>query len=225
MITTEDEARDFCAQLFNPDAMQRFARFAELLAKENANQNLVSAGSLENVWQRHILDSLQLLLLAMRVPERPEDSDKPFQLGPWLDLGTGAGPPGLLIAIADPDMEVHLVESRKKRVEWLEAMVSEFGLSNCRVHGARLQDVASFDAAYISARAFAPMPKLLNLSARFSTQSTLWLLPKGRSAQTVLNEGFGFDRDSGSLNKMFHVEQSITDPEAGILVGRGAVRG
>lgn len=217
MISNEDEAREFCGKLFNPDAMARFARFGELLAQENQHQNLVSSASLESIWQRHILDSVQLLLLAVRVPESDAEGDTPQdkEFGPWLDLGTGAGPPGLLVALADPDLEVHLVESRKKRVEWLERMVSEFGLTKCHVHGARLQDVESFDAAYISARAFAPMPKLLNLSSRFSTQRTLWLLPKGRSAQTVLDE------DSGRLSRMFHVEQSITDPEAGILVGRG----
>lgn len=219
-IKTEAEARDFCAQKFDSQTVERFARFGELLSAENSQQNLVSSGSLENVWQRHIVDSLQLLLLAIREAGEPPENP----LGPWLDLGTGAGPPGLLIALARPDLRVHLVESRKKRVEWLERMVTEFSLDNCHVFGARLQDVESFDAGVISARAFAPMPKLLNLSTRFSTSRTLWLLPKGRSAQTVFDEGFGTGANSQYLREMFHVEQSITDSDSGILVGRGVGR-
>jgi 16S rRNA (guanine527-N7)-methyltransferase len=81
------------------------------------------------------------------------------------------------------------------------------------VLGQRLEMVESLTAAVISARAFAPLDKLLQLSARFSTSDTLWLLPKGRSAGDEL----------GALKKtqrgLFHVEQSLTDPEAGIIVG------
>ena len=86
----------------------------------------------------------------------------------------------------------------------------------CRVVGARLESVDSFPAAVITARAFAPLGKLLNLSARFSTQATVWLLPKGRSAAQELAE------QPRSIQHMFHVEQSQTDPGGGILVGKGA---
>jgi 16S rRNA (guanine527-N7)-methyltransferase len=89
------------------------------------------------------------------------------------------------------------------------------GLENCRIVGARLENVDSFPAAVIVARAFAPLGKLLRLSARFSTPATVWLLPKGRSAA---QEWAGLP---DGVRKMFHVEQSATDTGGGILIGQG----
>jgi 16S rRNA (guanine527-N7)-methyltransferase len=83
------------------------------------------------------------------------------------------------------------------------------------VKGARLENVESFPAGAITARAFAPLGKLLNLSARFSTQDTIWLLPKGRSAAQELSG------QPDGVQALFHVKQSQTDPEGGILIGRG----
>src|SRR5690606_15077387 len=83
----------------------------------------------------------------------------------------------------------------------------------CNIIDSRLEMVPEFAASVISARAFAPMPRLLELSARFSTERTLWLLPKGRSAAQDLAQL------PESTRGMFHVEQSCTDPEAGIVIG------
>ena len=204
MIADEAEARLFCAERTDDAGLTRLERFAVLLAEENGRQNLVSAASLGSVWQRHFADSLQLL---DHVPRETR--------GPWLDLGSGAGLPGLVVAIARPATATVLIESRKRRVEWLEQAKSEFGLENCSIVGTRLERVESFPAAVITARAFAPLGKLIYLSARFSTQATVWLLPKGRSAAQELSE------QPPSVQKMFHVEQSQTDPGGGILVGTG----
>lgn len=204
MITNEQEARALVARLCGVDAAPRFELFIERLREENDRQNLVSATSLESVWQRHIADSIQLLL---HVPR-----ETTMEL--WIDLGTGAGFPGLAIAITRPEWNVCLVESRKRRVEWLSAMVTELELPNCRIEGKRLELVDSAPASVISARAFAPLPRLLDLSRRFSTSGTLWLLPKGRSAGHEVSE---LPRQ---LRRMFHVEPSLTDPESGIVVGR-----
>jgi 16S rRNA (guanine527-N7)-methyltransferase len=203
MIDTEDEARAFCAALSDEQGMARLTEFIGMLEAENRQQNLISTASLESVWQRHIADSLQLLLHV------------PRETGAWLDLGSGAGMPGLVIAIARPDITIHLVESRKKRVGWLEGVVARFGLANCRVHGTRLESVETAPMAVICARAFAPLEKLLSLSARFSTHDTVWLLPKGRSAAQELQE------QPESIRAMFHVEQSRTDSQAGIVTGQG----
>lgn len=203
MIETEEHARAFCAERCDAAAMARLDRFVDLLKEENGRQNLVSSGSLQSVWQRHLADSLQLL------------DHVPRGTSPWLDLGSGAGPPGLVIALAQPDQQVTLVESRRKRIEWLEQLKVEFGLVNCTIEGSRLELVESFETAVITARAFAPLGKLLDLSARFSTRSTVWLLPKGRSGAQELSE------QPQRTRAMFHVEQSITDAEAGILVGTG----
>lgn len=203
MSLSEEQARAFCAQRCDADAIARFEEFVPLLAAENVQQNLVSKPSLDAVWGRHIADSLQLL------------DHVPRETGLWMDLGTGAGFPGLAIAIAQPERSVALVESRKRRIEWLERICDHFALSNCSVLGARLEHVETCETGVITARAFAPLGKLLELSNRFSTRSTTWLLPKGRSAVKELSE------QPAGIRKMFHVEQSATDPDAAILVGKG----
>ena len=204
MISTEDEARAYCANWCDSAAMANLEIFTQLLREENARQNLISSRSLEEVWQRHIADSLQLL------------DHVPRGTSPWLDLGTGAGMPGLVLAIAQPrQMTIHLVESRKRRIAWLESVKDRFGLENCVIHGARLENVESFSAGAICARAFAPLDKLLRLSTRFSTHDTCWLLPKGRSSAQELSD------QPEKVRSMFHVEQSLTDSDAGIVVGRG----
>ena len=173
------------------------------MAEENERQNLVSSASLAMVWQRHFADSLQLL------------DHVPRETGPWLDLGSGAGIPGLVLACAQPETEILLVESRKRRLEWLIRAAAELDLANCRVLGARLETVETVPVRVITARAFAPLGKLLHLSARFSTRDTTWLLPKGRSAAQELAE------QPQRVQAMFHVKQSATDPAGGILIGQG----
>lgn len=206
MITDEASARSFVEGLGDAKAMGRLDRVVVALREENQRQNLVSRGTLEAVWTRHIADSAQLLLHCATCR------------GPWLDLGTGAGFPGLIIAALRPDIEVVLVESRRKRIEWLDRMRGELRLARCIVQGRRLELVPQCAANVISARAFAPLPKLIELAQRFSTSDTTWLLPKGRSAAQELAE---LPRKWRSL---FHVEQSLTDPDARILVGKEANR-
>ena len=209
-ITSEAEARAFveglAAELGSTEAMDRLARYAELLLAENQHQNLISRPSEAQLWQRHIADSAQLLKYVSR-----ETLGGGAQ-GPWLDLGSGPGLPGLVIAALCPQMPVVMVESRARRVAFLEQCIAELALPKARVIGERLERIAPFPARVISARAFAPLETLLSLSAPFSTAATRYVLPKGRSAAHEL----------GSLRpmirKMFHVEQSLTDKDAGIIV-------
>lgn len=181
--------------------MDRLDAYVVALAEENSRQNLVAASSLETVWQRHIADSAQLL------------DHAPAGTSPWLDLGSGPGLPGMVLAIMRPHDEFVLVESRKRRVAFLQGVGEHLGLNGLRIEGVRLENVASFAAGAITARAFAPLPRLLDLSERFSTAGTIWVLPKGRSAAQELA---GLPQ---RLRRMFHVEQSQTDPQAGIIVG------
>ena len=203
MIASEDEARDWLRGLPECDAIAfaRLEQLATMLADENQRQNLVSAPSLGSLWQRHIADSAQLLL---HVPE--------VACSPWLDLGSGAGFPGLVIAALRPESTVILVESRPLRGQWLERARAALGLEHVGVACTRLERLETAPMAVISARAFAPLGKLLDLSARFSTNHTQWLLPKGRSAHQELQDLQGWQH-------MFHVEQSLTDPQAGIVTG------
>lgn len=203
MIATEQEARDWIAALPDIEArtVSRLERYEAMLRRENDRQNLVSSRSLDNLWVRHFADSLQL---RRDVPRETKD---------WLDLGTGAGFPGAVVALAYPDLKVVCIESRALRTNYLHAVVDELALENCQIVHNSLQDVESEQFGVISARAFAPLPKLLALSARFSTRDTLWRLPKGRSAAQELDELAGWEH-------MFHVEQSLTDQDAGIICGR-----
>ena len=181
------------------ETFARLEAYAALLIEENQRQNLLSAGSLADIWSRHLADSAQLLPLSR-------------QDGRWLDLGSGPGLPGLVIAICS-DREVTLVESRKRRIEFLHGAVKALRINNARVIGEDLRQVSTSVYDTISARAFAPLPKLLALAHRFSTKNTRWLLPKGRSAQSEL-EAVG-----ASWQGDFHLEPSVTDADARIIVG------
>ncbi len=202
-VGSEAEARAWLAQ-HHGGAMMRLEALVGALIEENARQNLVSRPSLEFVWQRHILDSAQLLHVSREtVPE-----------GPWLDLGSGAGFPGLVVAALEPERPVTLVDSRRLRTEWLARAAALMGLTNVEVILSRVEDLPERKWQVISARAFAPLDRLLEVGARFSTPETLWLLPKGARAQHELD---ALDAD---WIRMFHVEQSLTDAAAGIIVGQ-----
>jgi 16S rRNA (guanine527-N7)-methyltransferase len=175
-------------------------QFVALLRKANESQNLVSAASLDHVYARHIVDSAQLWRLA------PEARS-------WLDLGSGAGLPGMILAILT-DAPVVLVESRRLRTDWLLYAADILELKNVRVEAARLDLVKGFSAGVITARAFAPLPKLLAAAHRFSTRETQWILPKGRSAAEELAS------IAGTWHGSFHMEPSVSDPDSAIIVAR-----
>lgn len=188
------------------ETMRRLDRFAALLSEENERQNLVSRGSLGQLWLRHISDSAQLL----RWAPAPEAS--------WIDLGTGAGFPGLVVAALHRG-PVTLVEERKLRVDFLERAAELIGVAGkTEVIGRRVERVERRVFDVISARAFAPLPKLLELGTRFSTNKTLWILPKGRNARSEL------ESVESTWQGDFRIEPSVTDPEAGIILAEGVKR-
>jgi len=207
LLKNEEEARIWMAEALSPTAAQweRLERFAAMLVAENVRQNLIAASTIPTIWVRHIADSAQLLSFDSREGD-----------GLWIDLGSGPGLPGLVVAILSA-RPMLLVESRKRRCDFLRAVASELDLQHVEVAEMPLERVETRPAATISARAFAPLDKLLDLSARFSTESTRWLLPKGRNAVkelALLPEAW---------QRMFHVEQSRTDADSQILVGRGKI--
>ena len=203
MIQTEEEAREFIKALAGEGAVEKLEKLATLLTAENKSQNLVSQASMQHVWTRHFADSAQIV----RFASNPK--------GRWLDLGSGAGFPGLVVAICCPDALVTLVESRKRRVDWLARMKNVLDLANCVIEGRRLELVETSQADVITARAFAPLAKLVGFAHRFSHKDTIWILPKGRSA------GEEIAKMPRAVAKMFHVEQSLTDRDAKIIVGQG----
>ena len=200
---TDDEAQSWFAETFDVsrETLERLEAFIAFLRTEAKLQNLISAATLDQIWARHIVDSAQLLRFA------PGDGD-------WLDLGTGAGFPGLIVPMLS-NHRVVLVESRSKRIDFLERAIEMLAMADVAVvAGMSLERLESAPYSVISARAFAPLPRLLELSYRFSTDNTMWLLPKGRNAVNEL------EAVRASWNCDFTVEPSITDSEAGILTGR-----
>ncbi len=182
------------------DALKTFVAF---LKREGSSQNLISASTLDHIWARHIVDSAQLLQFLDHAPAAIR----------WLDLGSGAGFPGLIIALLT-DYNVTLVESRARRIDYLLRAVEMLDLTR-RVHvaGVTLERLETAPYSVISARAFAPLPKLFDLAERFATNKTLWLLPKGRIADQEWQDA------QGVWDGNFQVMKSITDQDAGILVG------
>jgi 16S rRNA (guanine527-N7)-methyltransferase len=203
---TETEAKDWLRVHLNVsrETIEKLDSFVAYLKSESGSQNLIAASTLDTIWSRHIVDSAQLL---MHLPDAKN-------AGAWLDLGSGAGFPGIVVALLT-DMPITLVESRAKRIDYLQRAVSLLDLEGkVKVAGMALEKMETAIFSVISARAFAPLPRLLALSARFSTKNTIWLLPKGRNARKELEEA----QMHWSLD--FHVEPSVTDANAGIIIGK-----
>jgi 16S rRNA (guanine527-N7)-methyltransferase len=182
------------------ETMARLDAFVVFLAAEGQAQNLVSRASMGQVWLRHMADSAQLLKYS------------PSAAASWIDLGSGAGFPGLVVA-ALHEGPTTLVEARTLRVDFLRRAAAVLGVERrIEVVAARVERLAPRHFDVISARAFAPLARLLELGTRFSTAKTRWILPKGRNARSEL------DAVSRSWQGDFTLEQSMTDPDAGIIV-------
>lgn len=203
---TEDEARAWTKSNFGDAALAAMYRLVDIIAKEASEQNLVAPSTLPAIWSRHIVDSAQLLSYA------PADGD-----GLWLDIGSGAGFPGLVIA-GLTTRRVILVEPRKRRADFLERATDQLGLRDrVEIRCAQVQAV-TVPALIISARAVATLGNLFDWASGCASSPTRWILPKGRSARdevAVARQGW---------HGVFHVEHSITDPESLIVLASGVAR-
>src|SRR5690606_20726157 len=154
----------------------------DMLAEWSERMNLIGPKELPQFWTRHALDCAQLLPLAPLAAR-------------WLDLGSGAGFPGIAIAVAQKHMmlngggagETTLVESVGKKSGFLRAVVERLNLP-ARVFAGRYEDMKREPYDVITARAFAPLPRLLEAANRFWGQSTIGLFPKGKAIDTELTE-------------------------------------
>jgi 16S rRNA (guanine527-N7)-methyltransferase len=202
---TELEAQNWLRDNFDVsrETWERLEAFVSFVRRESHSQNLIARSTLDHIWVRHVVDSAQLLL---HLPKGYS--------GHWLDLGAGAGFPGIVAAILGSQKMV-LVESRTKRIDYLGRAAEMLDLEDrIEVAGMDLERLPTAQYAVISARAFAPLPKLLDLAMRFSTNNTIWLLPKGRNAAKELADC------CDAWPNTFEIKPSVTDEEAGILVGQ-----
>ncbi len=201
---TEEEARAWLKAQFDVprETWERLERYVAILLSAMDEQNLIAESTRPHVWARHIVDSAQLMLHAKAAGE-----------GEWLDLGSGAGLPGIVLACLS-DRPLRMVESRRKRIDFLNDVIADLSLKNASVFGGRVEMVPATAAAVISARAYAPLPKLLSSALHLSDKNSLWVLPKGRNAQNEL------EATRPAWQGVFHVEPSVTDADSAIIVAQ-----
>jgi 16S rRNA (guanine527-N7)-methyltransferase len=182
------------------ETFDKLETYVALLKEANQRQNLVSAATLDRVWERHILDSAQLVRF------------EPHLQASWIDIGSGAGLPGIVIACL-VNGPVTMVEPRRLRAEFLHKVTESLHL-RAEILCEKAERVGGrYDV--ITARAVANLSDLLRLSAHLSTRNTVWALPKGRNGPAELAEA----RDA--WQGTFHVERSVTDADSWIVVGTG----
>lgn len=186
------------------ETIHRLIRYAELLAHWQSRTNLVAPSTLPALWSRHFADSAQLSALA---PDARL----------WLDLGSGAGFPGLVVAILEagrPDFRMHLVESNRKKCAFLAEVARETNAA-VDIHPMRIEDLAesaqSLGPDVVSARALAPLPRLLELASPFFGPGTKGLFLKGREAKAEI-EAAKADRDFS-----VRLHPSLTAPDSHIV--------
>ncbi len=182
----------------------RLGQFAALLLRWQRAVQLVAASTLPKLWTRHIADSLQLLDLAPAARS-------------WADLGTGGGFPGLIIAIALADRSgalVHLIESDSRKAAFLREAARLTG-APVRVHAERIESAAkriAGEVEIITARALAPLPRLLDLAAPILVAGARGLLLKGQDVDNELTQA------AKSWNIQARILPSRTDPRGKIIL-------
>jgi 16S rRNA (guanine527-N7)-methyltransferase len=183
------------------ETYQQLQLYSDILGVEARRHNLIAQSTLDSLWDRHILDSAQLVRFEPRAGAS------------WVDIGSGAGLPGIVIATLVTGSMV-LVEPRRLRADFLERTIEELGLGQrVSVAASNVQKVSGkFDV--ITARAVAALDRLLAISTHLSTGKTLWVLPKGRGAKSELAEA----RRSWQCEA--ETVPSCTDPKSEILLLR-----
>jgi 16S rRNA (guanine527-N7)-methyltransferase len=182
------------------ETFEKLEAYVGLLRAEAPRQNLISPSTLDQLWDRHILDSAQLVRF------------EPHTRASWADVGSGAGLPGIVIACL-VEGPVTLIEPRRLRADFLHKCSESLDL-DARIVCAKAERVEGrFDV--ITARAVARLTDFLRLSHHLSTTKTVWALPKGRGAESELAEA------RRAWQGVFHVERSVTNADSWIVVGTG----
>lgn len=188
------------------ETLERLQNYEMLLEKWNNTINLVASSTMADLWSRHFLDSAQLLDLA--APDARH----------WVDLGSGGGFPGLVIAILAherrPDLRLTLIEGDGRKAAFLGTAARTLGLA-ARILNGRIEDADPQGGDVVSARALAPLPKLLGFARRHLNPGGTAILPKGARADQELTEALATWRFSHQKHA------SRVDPYGAILVIKG----
>ena len=202
-----DRSRALALTPVSRETLDRLDRFVAVLLDWQHRMNLIASSTEPKLWTRHIADSLQLLALAP-------------QARIWVDLGTGAGFPGVVLACALADVagaQVHLVERSTKKAAFLREAVHATG-APAEVHAVRLEDFVENLAVpvdVVTARALAPLAALLAGTYPLLKTGTLGLFPKGQDVDAELTEAAKCWSIQSSL------APSLTDPRAKIVCVTG----
>lgn len=202
----EDFTKDLKALGINVPrgTLARLEAYAALLAKWQPRINLVGAATLPDLWRRHFLDSAQLLPLL----PRPRSEEQ----GTLVDLGSGAGFPGLVLAIMS-DWRVHLIESDQRKCAFLRQVALECGvLDRVTIHARRIEQVEAIAADVVTARACAPLDELLGLAAPFLGEAGTGLFLKGAQAEEELT------RARRHWTMRVEMRGSLSDPGGKLLI-------
>jgi 16S rRNA (guanine527-N7)-methyltransferase len=162
--------------VFGSERLPLAVRYAELLAGDGTVRGLIGPREVPRLWERHLINCA---VLAELIPDEAA----------VCDIGTGAGLPGIVLAIARPDLQVTLVEPLLRRTSFLEEVVAELGLTRCEVRRARadaLHGVATYEV--VTSRAVAPLPKLVAWSLPLVAPGGAVLAMKGSRAQEEVAE-------------------------------------
>jgi 16S rRNA (guanine527-N7)-methyltransferase len=210
-VDAEDRARALAMFDVSRETTERLDRFIDLLLTWQRHTNLIGASTIPSLWTRHVADSLQLLALAPNA----QKSTAPV----WVDLGTGGGFPGLVIACAlaeTPGARIHLIESSSKKARFLRDAVRETA-APAIVHEGRIETVApklASTADVVTARALAPLSELLALVAPFIEKGAQALLMKGQDVDIELTTATKY------WNVVADIVPSKTSPSGRILMVR-----
>ena len=175
----------YCKENFqnSSDITVKLLEYKKLLLDANLNMNLIGKSTIDDFDQRHFLDCVQI---HEHMPEKNKIT---------VDLGTGAGLPGVLLSIIGYK-NLHLVEKSPKKTAFLESCKLRLGLDFV-IHNQPLAEVSLSNAQYIVARAFAPISKILNFTKQMVTDQTQYVLLKGRSyleeIKSVSNKSFNWN--------------------------------
>lgn len=203
-MTSGFGAEEFAAATNVPrETLERLRLYARLLVEWQGRLNLVGPSTLPDLWHRHFLDSAQILDLAA---ERLGALGRPAT---WLDLGSGAGFPPIVIAIMGGG-HVHLVEKSPRKCQFLRA-VAEATAAPVTIHEGRAEEVKVGPVDFITARAFAPLPRLLRLAHPFFGAGTQALFHKGQNLEEELTEA------RKSWNMSMAIFPSVTDQRGRII--------
>ncbi len=158
------------------ETFEKLETYSRLLEKWTKSINLISNGSIQNIWERHITDSAQLYSYA------------PSEWARWTDIGSGGGLPGLVVSILDSERRpVTLIESDQRKCLFLNAVRRELDL-NVTVLNGRIENQDIEKADVLSARALAPLTELLRFSQKLLLSSGVCLFPKGKTYQEELDQ-------------------------------------